>query len=237
MTIGNRSLQDWENTFADFLSSSVTNEDAAHDRAHIHRVVANARMLATAEQADLSIVIPAAWLHDCVIVPKHSPERSRASLLAAEAASTFLRDADYPAEKIAAIAHAIHAHSFSAAVPPQSLEAKVVQDADRLDALGAIGIARTLMLGGAVGSRLYDPDDPFARDREPDDRRSAIDHFYTKLLRLQAMMQTNSGRAEAERRTRFMHEFLEQLGHDIDAGVAGGTRGARGSTDYAEFAR
>lgn len=211
-------VDNWETVFAEFFARHETGQqDPAHDLAHIQRVVAMARILADAEGADLSVVIPAAWLHDCVIIPKHLPERAQASRLAADAASAFLREAEYPAEKIPAIAHAIHAHSFSAGVAPQTIEARVVQDADRLDALGAIGIARTLMLGGAVGSRLYDPDDPFARERTPDDRHAVIDHFYTKLLRLHDMMQTASGRAEAERRTHFMQRFLAQLDHELNA--------------------
>lgn len=212
MLIGDRSLQDWEAIFAAFLEHTAPAQpDPAHDVMHIRRVVANARMLAEQERADLAVVMPAAWLHDCVVVPKHSPERSQASRMAAEHAAAFLRDQNYPAQLIPAIAHAIHAHSFSAGVEPRSLEAKVVQDADRLDALGAIGIARTLLLGGAMNTQLYDAADPFARSRAPDDTRFVIDHFYTKLLRLSDRMQTAAGRAEAERRTTFMRAFLAQL--------------------------
>jgi uncharacterized protein len=189
--------------------------DAAHDLEHTQRVVANARRLAHVESADLTVVLPAAWLHDCVVVPKDSPLRTRASVLAAEAAGAFLRAEGYPPAAIPAIEHAIAAHSFSAGIAPQSLEARVVQDADRLDALGAVGIARTLMLGAVMGRPLYDPDDPFPTRRPPDDARSSIDHFYTKLLRLAATMQTDAGRREAAQRTAFMHAFLDQLAAEI----------------------
>jgi uncharacterized protein len=92
-----------------------------------------------------------------------------------------------------------------------------VQDADRLDALGAVGIARCLMLGGALGKALYDPDAPFPQQRPPDDTRNVIDHFYVKLLKLADTMHTRAGKAEAAQRTIFMREFLRQLSHEIGA--------------------
>jgi len=205
---------DWEDRFARFLTESVT-EGAAHDLAHVRRVVANARRLAAAEGATLAVVLPAAWLHDCVIVPKDSPRRTEASRLAAAAAVTYLQAEGYPAMYLNAIAHAIAAHSFSARIPPETTEARIVQDADRLDALGAIGIARTLMLGGAMGTPLYNPGDPFAALRPPDDHAWTLDHFYTKLLTLSATMQTRAGRTEAETRTAFMQDYLRQLGDEI----------------------
>lgn len=204
----------WERRFAAFLDRAGQG-DAAHDRAHTERVVASARALARIELARLEVVVPAAWLHDCVSVPKDSPQRSAASRLAAEAAGAFLRACGYPAQHIPAIQHAIEAHSFSAGVAPRTIEAMVVQDADRLDALGAVGVARCLMLGGAMGKPLYDPREPFPSARPPDDRAYVIDHFYTKLLTLAETMHTAAGRAEAQARTAFMRGFLEQLGREI----------------------
>ena len=205
---------DWESKFAAFLAEEAGG-DAAHDEGHVRRVVANARALAEAEGADLAVVLPAAWLHDCVSVAKNSPQRSSASRLAAERAGEWLRAEAYPAEHIAAIEHAIVAHSFSAGVPPQTLEAKVVQDADRLDALGAVGIARTLMLGGANGAPFYNLSEPFPVTRAADDRTSTIDHFFTKLLKLAATMQTAAGREAAQQRAQFLQQFLAQLGREI----------------------
>lgn len=208
-------LATWEPRFAAFLDTNSAQQDAAHDREHIRRVVTNARMLATVEGADLAVVIPAAWLHDCVAVPKDSPQRALASSMAATAASSFLAWSGYPPFHIPAIAHAIIAHSFSARVTPLTLEARVVQDADRLDALGAVGLSRCLMLGGQRGKPLYVPDEPFPHRRTPDDSASAIDHFYTKLLGLAATMTTQTGRQEAERRTRFLHQFIDQLASEL----------------------
>jgi uncharacterized protein len=206
----------WEAQIVQFVAGAA-GADPAHDREHIRRVVASALALARAEGAELAVVLPAAWLHDCVIVPKDSPQRALASTLAARVAAEVLESIGYPARHIPAIGHAIEAHSFSAGIAPRTIEAMVVQDADRLDALGAIGVARCLMLSGALGRRLYDPGDPFARSRPPDDAANTIDHFYAKLLRLAEGMNTAAARAEAHRRTAFMRSFLDQLGRELGA--------------------
>lgn len=189
--------------------------DPAHDLLHVQRVVANTRLLTGTEGAEPRVTLPAAWLHDCVSVPKDSEQRSRASRLAADQAVAFLRRIDYPAAWLPAVHHAIEAHSFSAAIHPETLEAKVVQDADRLEALGAIGIARCLLTGGALGTPLYEPGDPFCETRDPDDRRYTLDHFYCKLMKLPATMQTPAGRAEAERRVDYMRGYLDRLAAEI----------------------
>jgi uncharacterized protein len=196
---------------------SAQGGDAAHGLEHVQRVVMNARKLAAEEGARLEVVVPAAWLHDCVSVPKDSPQRASASRLAAEQALRWLGEWHYPAALLPEIAHAIEAHSFTAAIAPRTLEAKVVQDADRLEAIGAVGLARCLMLGGAMGRPLYAAEDPFCEKRAPDDRASAVDHFYTKLLKLEGTMQTAGGRREARVRTEFLERFLAQLKREIEA--------------------
>jgi len=205
---------EWETRFAQFLTEQ-SNHDTAHDLHHVRRVVRSAKQFAALERANLAVVIPAAWLHDCVIVPKDSPDRPRASQMAAETAVTYLRTLHYPAQHLDAIAHAIAAHSFSAQIPPQTIEARVVQDADRIDALGAIGIARTFSVGGAMGRAIYHQPDPFCEQRTPDDTLASLDHFYTKLLTLADTMQTAAGRREAQARTAFMHHYLAQLAKEI----------------------
>ncbi len=151
----------WEQKFEGFIETQMAEADLAHDRGHIRRVVAMAKDLAVAEGAVLEVVVPAAWLHDCVVVPKDSPQRERASRMAARVAGQFLVDIEYPSERIPAIGHAIESHSFSANIPPETLEARVVQDADRLDAIGAIGVSRCLMLAATSGRSLYRLDDPW----------------------------------------------------------------------------
>lgn len=205
----------WQREFETFLQVQMTH-DAAHDMAHIHRVVHNARRFAQAEGAALAIVIPAAWLHDCVVVPKDSPQRPYASQMAADTAVAFLRQRGYPAPYLDGIAHAIVAHSFSTGITPTTIEAKVVQDADRIDALGAIGIARCFALGGMLARPLYTETDPFCDGRAPDDKESSLDHFYTKLLTLAETMQTESGRREGYGRIQFIHYYLAQLRREIN---------------------
>lgn len=212
-------LVDWEARFERQIAAACIAADPAHDLAHFQRVVAAAKTIARSEGGRLEVVVPAAWLHDFVLVPKDSPDRPRASRIAAAAAREWLSAEGYPGEWLDAIEHAIAAHSFTARIEPVTIEAKVVQDADRLDAIGAVGIARCLMLGGVMGRPLYDATEPIPKQRTPDDARSTIDHFYTKLFSLAATMQTATGRAEAERRTTFMRAYIEQLEREILACV------------------
>lgn len=189
--------------------------DAAHDIAHVRRVVANTRRITKMEQANPEVTIPAAWLHDCVAVAKDDPRRSQASGLAAEAAVRFLSQTTYPAKLLDDVYHAIEAHSYSAAIPTRTLEARVVQDADRLDSLGAIGIARCLLVGGRLDRPLMNSEDPFCEQREADDGLYTIDHFYAKLFKLPATMQTDAGRVVAEERAQVMRDYLDTLKSEI----------------------
>lgn len=189
--------------------------DPAHDITHVKRVVQNTLMLTKAENGNAAISVPAAWLHDCVSVAKDSPLRKQASKLAAREAVRFLESISYPTELLPQIYHAIEAHSFSANLSADSLEARIVQDADRLEAVGAIGIARCFLTGGSMGTPLYEPSDPFAENRELDDRSYTLDHFYCKLLGLAETMKTEAGKAEAIKRTDYMKAYLQQLGSEI----------------------
>lgn len=199
----------------------VESADHAHDIAHVRRVVANVRWLTRVENADPWITLPAAWLHDCVAVAKDSPLRSQGSRLAADAAAEFLVAIGYPGDRLDAVRHAIEAHSFSAGIAAETLEARIVQDGDRLDSLGAIGIARCLLVGGKLNRPLCDPEDPFCEHRPPDDGQWTIDHFYTKLLKLPDMMQTDAGRREAEARAARMRAWLEDLRAEMLEGHRG----------------
>lgn len=198
-----------------FLNNN-TEYDAAHDIAHIKRVVRSAKKINLEESGDDEIVIAAAWLHDCVALPKNHPDRKKSSTLAAQKAAVFLGTVGFPASKIPAVAHAIEAHSFSAGLEPKTIEAKIVQDADRLDALGAIGIARCFSVGGELSSPLYHPEDPFAESREPDDSKWTVDHFYNKLFRLPDLLNTSTAREMAKERVLFMKKFLKQLSSEIE---------------------
>ncbi len=209
--------QTFESRLKDFLLKHCFKQgDSAHDIAHITRVVKSAKQLCQEESADDEVIVAAAWLHDCVILPKDHPDRKTASTLAARKAAEFLSGVDFPDQKIDAVSHAIEAHSYSAGIPPKTIEAKIVQDADRLDALGAVGIARCFLVGGSMGTALYHPDDPFCENRSPDDKSWSIDHFYSKLFKLPATMNTKSGKAEAEKRVAYMKAYLDKLSQEIN---------------------
>lgn len=209
-----RLRREWEPRLRGFVADQP-GADPGHGPAHLERVVAAALRLATEEGARIEVVLPAAWLHDCVHVAKDSPDRARASQLAADHAVRFLESAGYPRALLPEIRHAIEAHSYSAGIAPRTIEAQVVQDADRLDALGAIGLARCIAVGAALGRPLYEPADPFCKSRAPDEGGASVDHFYSKLFRLAGTMQTPAGRREAERRTAFLRAYLAQLESEI----------------------
>ncbi len=206
----------WQAPIERFAESAVATADGAHDLAHIRRVVRNAIQIGNAETANPMILLPAAWLHDYVVVAKDSPERQYASRLAATSARQFLRSLSYPVQWLDQIEHAIIAHSFSAQVEPRTVEAAVLQDADRLDALGAIGIARCFVTAGTLGGELYESTEPIACQRTWDDRRYAVDHFFVKLLRLPVTMKTAAGKHLAATRAERLREFLRQMADEAD---------------------
>jgi uncharacterized protein len=192
-------------------------QDPAHDIAHLDRVWANAHRIARSEgEVNLRVLLAAAYLHDLVNLPKDAPNRSDASRLSAVAAEPILRDLGYSDADVQAAQHAITAHSFSANIAPETAEAEILRDADRLDALGAVGIARTFMVAGAMGRALADPADPFAAHRELDDQDWSIDHWHLKLLKLPRDMHTQKGRDIARKRARLMLAYLRQLSKEMD---------------------
>src|ERR1700722_9807637 len=191
MATGNTLLSDWESRFDGFWKSDGRKSDGAHDLGHFRRVWKAAAEINQEERwpADELILLAAAYFHDIVSLPKNDPRRGESSLLSAEKAGRLLAEVfpDFPAEKIGGVQHAIHAHSFSAGVVPETPEARILQDADRLEAMGAIGVARVVYVAGQLGAQLFDADDPLAAARGLDDRRFALDHFAVKLLKLPAM--------------------------------------------------
>lgn len=183
----------------DFARNVFAGDASGHDFDHTLRVYHMATRLAIEEGADLQIVQLAALLHD-VDDRKLSPETYEGKLRAVN----FLKENGLENEKIQEIIDIISRISFSAQLPPpESIEGKCVRDADRLDAIGAIGIARTFAYGGSRGRRMHDP--------EGVDKNSSIQHFYDKLLRLKDTIHTPAGRRMAAERDRFMRQFLEQF--------------------------
>jgi uncharacterized protein len=194
------------------------NGDPGHDFAHVERVIANCRAIGASAGANLELLLPAALLHDVVNLPKNHPERLAASDMAAKKSAELLKSAGYLEEQIQKIKEIITEHSYSLGKKPSSIESAVLQDADKLDALGAIGIMRTVTCGAKMGSSYYDLNEPFVKTRPLNDKAFTIDHFETKLLKLAALMNTEAGRLEAAKRTSFMKEFLSQLSREIQVG-------------------
>ncbi len=137
------------------------------------------------------------------------------SIESAKKSKKILEKFDFSKEDITIISDAIHDHSFSQNKIPKTLEGKILQDADRLDALGAIGIARVFATGGLLKRPFYHIDDPFCKRRIPNDKTWTVDHFFQKLLKLESLMNTKSGKTEAKKRTRIVKEFLNQLKQEL----------------------
>lgn len=186
--------------------------DAAHDLSHLLRVA-----LWTLRFAELPFAetVSAALLHDLVNLPKNHPDRARASEYSAEKASQLLRSLDFPEDSVQRVAEAIRQHSYSRGEVPTAPLARALQDADRLEAIGAIGLMRVFSTGARMGARFFHDSDPWAKSRELDDKSFSVDHFYTKLLLLEQTMTTQGGRAEARRRTDVLRRFLRDLGEEL----------------------
>src|SRR5690606_37816327 len=180
-----------------FVKKEFFGERTGHDYFHLKRVVENALKIGKAENADLRWVELSAWLHDVGDYKLHDGvDRSE------ELVKEFLLTQNLSDELIHKVNEIISQVSFSKANPVTSLEAKVVQDADRLDALGAIGVARAFAYGGSKGRELWNPDQP---------ESTTVQHFYDKLLKLKDLMNTQTAKVMAEKRHRFLEEFLDQF--------------------------
>ena len=189
--------------------------DPAHDFEHIMRVYKNVKKIAKYERVNLHLVLTAALLHDIISFPKSDKRSKLSSLKSAQEAKKILEKHNYVKNDIKIIIDAILDHSFSRNKIPRTIEGKILQDADRLDALGAIGIARMFVVGGTENRPIYNVFDPFCCIRIPDDKKWTVDHFYRKLLTLEHKMNTKSAKKEAHHRTKVMKKFLNQLKQEV----------------------
>lgn len=203
----------WTDLFERYLRENPC-EDGSHNLGHFRRVWKSAKNMMD-HNVDQLVVLAASYFHDIVTYPKDHPHRSLSSKDAAIKAEEILLQMDFPKEKIENVKHSIESHSFSANITPETVEAKIVQDADRMEALGAIGLARTFYVAGRLGSQLFHEEDPLAHKRELDDKKYALDHFRVKLLKLPATMQTELGRREAQRRANVLLKFTEDLQSEL----------------------
>jgi len=193
----------------------IMDNDPAHDFDHVMRVYNNAQKIVKKEKANQKLVLSAVLLHDIVSYPKSSKRSKLSSVDSAKKSKIILKKYGFTTKEIIIVSDAIVDHSFSQNKVPETLEGKILQDADRLDALGAIGIARVFATSGSLNRPFYNIDDPFCNKRNPDDNLWAVDHFFTKLLKLESMMNTKSGKNEAKKRTKVLKEFLKQLKDEV----------------------
>ncbi len=216
-------LTEWQQRFDEWVAQHYTQADAAHDVAHFRRVWRTAQHLMEDQKVDGLVVLTACYFHDIVSLAKNDPQRAMASRMAAEKTASILKEdfLDFPEENFTAVRHAIEAHSYSAGIVPHTLEAKIVQDADRLEALGAIGLARVFAVAGSLGVALFDSNNPFADGRELNDKRYALDHFQTKLLTLPATMQTEKGRALAQYNAEYLVQFMAKISAELQGDYHG----------------
>ena len=193
----------------------IIENDSAHDFEHIMRVYKNAQKLCKKEKVTEKLVLCAVLLHDIVSYPKSDKRSKNSSIDSAKKAKIILKRYNFTENEIIIISDAIRDHSFSQKKTPKTIEGKILQDADRLDALGAIGIARVFATGGSLKRPFYNIDDPFCKKRNVDDKTWTLDHFFQKLLKLEFLMNTKSGKIEAKKRTRILKEYLKQLKNEI----------------------
>lgn len=216
---------DEEEKIRNFVKERLKNADIAHGFDHIECVVKIAKKLALAEGANLRIIIPSAYLHD--IVPRNEVERfDLHTEKSASEAVKFLEEIGFTQQEIKKIKDVIISSSYESYLKGKkatSIEAKVVRDADWLDAIGARGIARVFAFAGhygcpEMGSVDWDPDNPIKLEissNGPDP--SPIYHFFSKLLWIKDLMQTETGRKEAEKRHQFMVDFLKRYKSECQA--------------------
>jgi uncharacterized protein len=180
-----------------YIKNEFSGEGTGHDYFHIERVVKMARRIAKEENADLFLVELSAWLHDLGDAKLHNGIDKSKELIA-----EFLNELNLPREVVSKTIEIVSQVSFSKGNKPAALEAKIVQDADRLDAIGAIGIARCFAYGGSKLREICNPENP---------SETSIQHFDDKLLKLKDLMNTGSARKIAIERHRFLETFLEKF--------------------------
>ena len=199
----------------DEISFLYRKADPAHDFSHILRVCKLAQIIGQEEKADMRVLLPAALLHDLESKKGLKSGQEPSCQAGLDAARAFLQGKGLDRDRIEKVLYAVEVHRFSRGIIPTTLEARILQDADRLDAMGAIGIARLFVTGGALGREMYHPQDPFCRERKPDDKKWNLDHFYRKLLKLEEGMHTSSGKRLAAKRARVMKQYLLDLEEEI----------------------
>ena len=203
------------------VQAATPTTDLAHDHQHVLRVYDWALRIAPELDACPDLTGAAALVHDLVNIPKEHRDRPLGSERSAEASGGLLSAAGYTEAECQSIVEGVRTTSWSRGLSPTSAIGTALQDADRIDAIGVLGIARTFATAQAMSSRgqnsrFYNPDDPMAEDgRALDDRAQPVDHFFAKLLKLSATMHTDTAKREAAVRHARMTRFLADLKQEI----------------------
>ncbi len=205
-----------------FVRSTLEGSEAGHDWSHIERVVRNARTIGQAENADPFVIELAALLHDIADSKFHGGDEE----LGPVRSERFLNELGLPQDLVEHVVNIVRNISFKNELDSSpdeafdSLELRVLKDADRLDAIGAIGVARAFHYGGYKNRSIYDPTvqpvEGLSKDQYKNSQAPTINHFYEKLLLLKDKMNTETGRRMATRRHAFMEEFLDNFYREWD---------------------
>ena len=189
----------------------LQNNDPAHDFEHIMRVYRNAERICKTENGNKKLILSAVLLHDII----KNKNQNNSALKSAKLAEKILKENCFSLDEIIIISDAIKEHSFSKGKIPSTSEGKILQDADRLDAIGAIGLARVFSFSGLNNRPFYDLNDPFSKKRSINDNKWALDHFFKKLLKLEQKMNTKTGKLLAKKRTKVLKNFLKEIKNEI----------------------
>lgn len=181
-----------------------------HDKSHVQRVYNLALRIADEEKADMDIVKAAVLLHDIARALEDEGKIEDHAAESARMAKKILYDVDFPQQKAADVIHCIEAHRFKKGTRAVTLEARILQDADRLDILGAIGIARVFARGGWGNMSIYDPSIP-PKKKYDGKSLTSVNHLYEKILKVKDTINTKTAKEIAEERHAFVQEFLDRL--------------------------
>ena len=181
-----------------------------HDKSHVERVYNLAIRIAKEENADLDVVTAATLLHDIARAMEDEGKIADHATEGAKMARKILEEVGFPKKKIAKVTHCIEVHRFRKGMEAESLEAKILQDADRLDIIGAIGMARVFTRGGWGNKPIYDPTIP-RKEKYDGKSLTSVNHIYEKILKVKDRINTNTAKEIAKERHKFVEQFLERL--------------------------
>ncbi len=214
--LGSEVQVDWKQLLIESASQRYALNDVAHDILHGKQVAKNIIRIAKYEGGNHKVLFPAALLHDIISYRKSDPHSVHAADESAALASMLLEQLpEFPHAFIPQVALAIREHSYSRGLRPSTLESALLQDADRLEAIGAIGIMRSSAIAGSVQKMLYCEEDPFCDLRKPVGRGAQLDMYFSRFLKLAKDMHTSYAQQLAEQRVQFMYQFLEQLRSEL----------------------